>query len=527
MAIGKIAATDTAIADAGRPPAHPYVRLSGVSKSFSGVTVLRDIDIDFMPGEIHGLIGENGAGKSTVGKIVGGYYSRTTGEIEAFGERVGHWEPPLALASGIAMMHQELQLVPELSVAENVFLGIEHSRAGLLARNEEDRHRAVAAFAGFDLDPSAPAGSLSIADQQKVEIMRALAREAKVIVMDEPTSSLTADEAERLHEVMRRLKERGCTIIYVSHFLDHVLDVCDTITVMRDGAVIRTAAAADETKESLVAAMIGRANAEVTYPDRPPMPARTGTPRLRVRGLTTETGLHDISFDLYPGEILGLVGLVGSGRTEIARAIFGADSAISGEVLLDGDSYAQRSPHESIRRGLAMVPEDRRKEGLVLTQPVRPNMTLPYLASFAKYGLVESGRERSSVRRSIDYLGVLPARIDGEVANLSGGNQQKVVLGKWIMRDPKLVILDEPSRGVDIGARRRIHEFVGETARRGAAVLVISSEIEEVMGLAHRACMVSEGRMIGEFDPAETNVDAVLWQLFQAQGKQDEAKREI
>ena len=496
----------------------PCISLSGVSKSFSGVEVLRDVSIDFMPGEIHGLIGENGAGKSTVGKIVGGYYSRSSGDVAVFGERVAQWNPPLALARGVAMMHQELQLVPALSVAENVFLGIENSRAGFLVGDEARRLADIAAFAGFDLDPTASAGSLSIADQQKVEIMRALAREARVIVMDEPTSSLTHDEAERLHGVMRKLRDRGCTIIYVSHFLDHVLDVCDTVTIMRDGAVIRTSPAASETKASLIAAMIGRPAADVAYPPLPPEPDRTGTPLLSVRGLATATGVRGADIHIHPGEIVGLVGLVGSGRTEIARAIFGADPSVAGTVTVAGEPYPDRSPSASVERGLAMVPEDRRKQGLILTQAVRPNMTLPHLSAFAGFGLVRSGRERSEARRLIDYFGVQPGHVDGAIVNYSGGNQQKVVMGKWILGDPRIVILDEPSRGVDVGARRRIHEFIGETARRGAAILLISSEIEEVMGLAHRAYTVSGGRVTGAFVPAETTVDEVIWRLFHEQG---------
>ncbi|MFN3546633.1 MAG: sugar ABC transporter ATP-binding protein [Mesorhizobium sp.] len=512
------AGNEGATAAAAKQASAPCISLSGVSKSFSGVDVLRGVSIDFMPGEIHGLIGENGAGKSTVGKIVGGYYSRSSGEVTVFGDRVAQWDPPAALARGVAMMHQELQLVPALTVAENVFLGIENSRGGFLLGDEERRLAGIAAFAGFDLDPAAQAGSLSIADQQKVEIMRALAREARVIVMDEPTSSLTHDEAERLHAVMRKLRDRGCTIIYVSHFLDHVLDVCDTVTVMRDGAVIRTAPAAKESKASLIAAMIGRPASDVAYPPLPPEPDRTGAPLLSVRGLTAATGVRGVDLDVHPGEIVGLVGLVGSGRTEIARAIFGADPSTEGMVTIAGEPYADRSPSASVERGLAMVPEDRRKQGLVLTQTVRPNMTLPHLSRFARFGLLRSARERAEARRLIDYFGVQPGHVDGAVVNYSGGNQQKVVMGKWILGDPRIVILDEPSRGVDVGARRRIHEFIGETARRGAAILLISSEIEEVMGLAHRAYTVSGGRVTGDFVPAATTVDDIIWRLFHEQG---------
>jgi ABC-type sugar transport system ATPase subunit len=491
-----------------------YVRLIDIGKEFSGVRVLRDVNLDFRAGEIHALVGENGAGKSTVGKIVGGYYSRSSGALEIFGHQVGAWDAARALQHGIAMMHQELQLVPELTVAQNVFLGIEHNKASFLRGDEPDRLAAVIAVCGFALDPRARAGSLSLADQQKVEIMRAIARDARVIVMDEPTSSLTADEAERLHETMRKLRAMGRTIIYVSHFLDHVLSIADRVTIMREGAVVRTADVAQETKASLVSGMLGSPEADVSYLAKVPPPSHGPTPLLRVENLASKTGVKDASFEVHAGEIVGLIGLVGSGRSEIARAIFGADPATAGTVELDGQRYAKRSPEASIARGLAMVPEDRRKQGLVLTQTVRPNMSLPHLSSFSTAEFLRPTEEKQAVKRLIDYFAVSPRRIDGDVALYSGGNQQKVLLGKWIMKDPKLVILDEPSRGVDLGARRRIHEFIVDLAKQGAGVLLISSEIEEVLGLAHRAYLVRAGHIFKEIVPEEQGMDRILWSLF-------------
>ncbi|MDO6966411.1 sugar ABC transporter ATP-binding protein [Rhizobium alvei] len=490
-----------------------YVRLIDVGKEFSGVRVLRNINLDFRKGEIHALVGENGAGKSTVGKIAGGYYSRSSGDLEIFGEAVSHWDPAAALKSGIAMMHQELQLVPELTVAQNVFLGIENNRGSFLTNDEPARLAAVIEVCGFQLDPNARAGSLSLADQQKIEIMRAIARDAKVIVMDEPTSSLTADEADRLHATMRRLRAMGRTIIYVSHFLDHVLSIADRVTIMREGAVVRTGSIAEETKASLVAGMLGDAGADVSYLDKTP-PVRGAPPLLSVRGLVSDNGVKGADLEIHPGEIVGLIGLVGSGRTEIARAIFGADKTTAGAVMFDGKDYDDRSPRESVARGLAMVPEDRRKQGLVLSQTVRPNMTLPHLGIFSAGGFMKTGAERNAVRSLIDYFGVSPRHVDGDVVHYSGGNQQKVLLAKWIMEEPKLVILDEPSRGVDLGARRRIHEFIVELARKGAGVLLISSEIEEVLGLAHRAYLVREGRTFREIVPEEQGMDQILWALF-------------
>lgn len=491
-----------------------HVRLINVSKEFAGVRVIRDVSLDFRRGEIHALVGENGAGKSTVGKIAGGYYSRTTGDLEIFGEAVGQWDPAIALKRGVAMMHQELQLVPELTVAQNVFLGIENHRTGLLVGDEAARLAGVVDICGFDLDPYALAGNLSIADQQKIEIMRAIAREAKVIVMDEPTSSLTADEADRLHRTMARLREMGRTIIYVSHFLDHVLAVADRITIMREGVVVRTADAKQETKASLVSGMLGQQESDVAYLDKTRPPPRTGIPLLSVRNLSARTGVRNVDIDVHPGEIVGLIGLVGSGRTEIVRAIFGADQATGGDVRIDGAAYDDRSPKGSVERGLVMVPEDRRKQGLVLSQAVRPNMTLPHLGAFSLRGLLRPREEKDAVMRLIDYFGVNPRHVDGDIAHYSGGNQQKVLLAKWIMQAPRLVILDEPSRGVDLGARRRIHEFIVDLARRGAGVLLISSEMEEVLGLAHRAYLVRNGGVTEEIVPEETSMDQVLWSLF-------------
>jgi ribose transport system ATP-binding protein len=490
------------------------VRLEKIEKSFGPTRVLNAIDLDFRAGEVHAIVGENGAGKSTVGKIIGGYYSFDAGRLEVFGEAVGSWTPRRALQRGIAMIHQELQLVPALSVADNVFLGIEENAAGVLRGTEIDRFRGLDQRCGFGLDPAAKVRSLRIADRQKVEIMRAIARDARVIIMDEPTSSLTADETERLHEVIAWLAGDGRTVIYVTHFLDHSLATADRVTVMRDGEVVRTSPVANETKASLVEAMLGEP-ADVAFPPIPPAPDRNAPPLLEVRGLTTDSGLHDVSLAVSGGEIVGLVGLVGSGRSETLRAIFGADPLRGGEILIAGEPYRTPSPTASVRRGLALIPEDRRKQGLVLTQVVRPNVSLPHLAAINCFGVVAESAERRRVRGLIDHFGVTPAAVDGRVALYSGGNQQKVLLSKWMFGTPRVVLLDEPSRGVDIGARRRIHDFVVELAAGGAAVLLVSSEIEEVIGLSHRAYLMSRGRIVGEVEAQAATVEDVLFRLFE------------
>ena len=488
------------------------IRATGLGVSFAGLSVLRNITLDIAAGEIHGLVGENGAGKSTLGKVLGGYYTATTGKLSVFGQPARPWNPRAALARGVALMHQELQLVPALTVAQNVFLGIEDKRFGILRGTESARLAGLMASSGFALDPDAIVSTLSIANRQKIEILRALAREARVIVMDEPTSSLAKDEVTQLHQTMRALRDNGRTVIYVSHFLDDILSVSDRVTVLRDGDHVLTTEAASLTKGKIVAAMLGGEKTETPFP---PKQLSHGRPMLELVGLTTAS-VRDVSLTIRAGEIVGLIGLVGSGRTEIARAILGADSS-SGTVKVDGQPYNDRSPFAATARGLVMVPEDRRKQGLVMALPVRPNMTLPHLLRFSLRGIMRRAEESRIALEWIDYFRVRPANPEGDISSYSGGNQQKVLIGKWLIGDPKVVILDELSRGVDVGARQRIHEAIADLATRGAAVLVISSEIEEVLGLAHRAYIVDKGCIVEEIDPAITDEATVLAALFRHQ----------
>lgn len=493
----------------------PAIRAKGIGVSFAGVSVLRDVTLDILPGEVHGLIGENGAGKSTLGKVLGGYYQATAGDLEVYGKRVGAWDPHSALASGVAIMHQELQLVPALTVAQNVFLGIEDQRWGVLKSTEARRLEALMEASGFSLDPHAVVADLPIADQQKIEILRALARNARVIVMDEPTSSLSKSEVVQLHDAMHALREEGRTVIYVSHFLDDILSVSDRITVLRDGDLVQTVNSNEVTKSDLVASMLGGGKTETPFPEkkRPVDPVTA----LEVKGITSDNGTQDASLVVGKGEIVGLIGLVGSGRSEIVRAIIGADLCTGGTVLLNGEPFENRSLAKSNSRGLVMVPEDRRRHGLVMTMPVKANMTLPHLSRFATSGVINNAKERKRARELIEYFQVRPAIIDGDVSKFSGGNQQKVLLGKWLMEDPGVVVLDEPSRGVDVGARQRIHEAIAELAASGAAILIVSSEIDEVLGLAHRAYIVDRGRIVEEIDPDTNDEAAILAALFNHQ----------
>ena len=492
------------------------LRARGISVRFGDVEVLSQVDVDIAAGSIHGLIGENGAGKSTLGKVLGGYYRASAGTLEVFGQTVSRWDPPTALAHGVAIMHQELQLVPHLTVAQNVFMGIEDHRFGVLRRNEAQRLQALMDSSGLHLDPNAVTVELPIADQQKIEILRALARQAQVIVMDEPTSSLSNAEVSQLHRIMQTLRDEGRTVIYVTHFLDHILETCDTVTVLRDGEMVRTRPAGGLTKRDLVSDMLGGDKAETVFPVK----ARPAAPKplFEVTNLVAR-GVHVDQLSIGAGEIVGLMGLVGSGRTEIARAIVGADPA-SGQMRLDG----QPIPHDiagATEAGLVMVPEDRRKEGLVMALPVRANITLPHLARFARSGVMSFRRERTRTQAAIDRFSVRPGAIDGDISRYSGGNQQKVLLAKWLEGAPKLVILDEPSRGVDVGARETIHQAIAALAASGAGVLLISSEIEEVLGLAHRAYLVEGGRLIDEVDPDTVTEAEVLQALFHNQAPEE------
>ena len=489
------------------------VAANRLGKRFGATQALDDVSVDFQAGEVHALVGENGAGKSTLGKILAGVYRADKGSVEIDGEPVGRWDATRAQQRGIVLIAQELSLVAERSVAENVFLGREPRRFGVLTRGLEDRYAKLEDRCRFGLDPRARVGSLRIADQQKAEIMRALAREARVIVMDEPTSALTADEAAKLHNLIAWLREEGRTVIYVTHFLDAVLEHCDRVTVMRDGRVVRTAPCSEETKESLVEGMLGR-SLDMTFPDRPPAPP-PAEPLLRLTDVHRGEAVRGVSLEVRPGEIVGLAGLVGSGRSEIARLVFGADAPDAGEVMVAGSVVTRNSPRRSVRDDVALIPEDRRAQGLVLARSVSENITLPHLHRFSRGGLLSRQRSRKVAAELIDRLNVQPPRLDGVVAGFSGGNQQKVLFAKWLVGDPRLIVLDEPTRGVDIGNKHRIYELIVDLARGGAAVLLISSELEEVMELSHRVYLIREGEVIGEVDPAGTTADDVLYRLFE------------
>ena len=489
------------------------VELRRVSKRFGATQALDDVSVRMEPGEIHALVGENGAGKSTVGKIIGGLYVPDSGQLLVDGIDIGRWDPPSALSAGIATIQQELSLVPDQSVAENVFLGIEHASFGVLTGSVIGRYEELDATIGFNIPGDQMVRDLRLADQQKVEILRALARDARLIVLDEPTSSLSRDESDRLHEVVASLRDQGRTLVFVSHFLDEVLSIADRITVMRDGEIVRTGPAAAETKDSLIEGMLGR-SLEVNFPALPSV--QTTAPVVYSTENLCGSMPQDICIEVRAGEILGLAGLVGSGRTELARLIAGVDVVMAGRAWLDGDELPALNPATAITRGVVMLPEDRRSLGLVLTQNVRENITLPRLRTFQRLGRIRSVKEKGAVREIIEKLNIQPPRVDGELRHYSGGNQQKALFAKWTLERPKLIVLDEPTRGVDIGAKRGIYDAIVEVAQAGSAVILISSELEEVLFMSHRLALIAGGRIIDEAKSADLTVEKILDRLFYA-----------
>lgn len=490
-----------------------HVALRGVGKRFGGVVALAGIDLEIERGSIHGLVGENGAGKSTLGKIVAGVYRPDEGELWVDGRRAVFHSPRDALRAGITIIAQEPTLVPHRSVLENVFLGIENAVAGVVdERAMRRRFAELAEQAQIDLPPRALARVLRVADQQKVEVLRALARNARLIVMDEPTSALTTDESERLFELVERLRAQGTTIIYVSHFLEEVLRLVDTVTVLRDGRIVRTSPAREETPDRLVQAMLGR-SMELAFPEKS-YPPDDAPVVLSVRGLSRPPHVADVSFDIRAGEILGLAGLIGSGRSEVARAIFGADGRTSGEILIDGKRVQVRSPREAVRHGIVMLPEDRKTQGLLMLRSIVSNVTLPRLGAVSRLGVVAASKERRAAVGLMTRVDVRAKGPSARVSTLSGGNQQKVLFAKWLFAQPRVFLADEPTRGVDVGAKRAIYELIRSLAAEGKAVLLISSEHEEVLGLAHRVLVMRGGRIVAELDRDTMSEDAVLRAAF-------------
>jgi ABC-type sugar transport system ATPase subunit len=469
--------------------------MEGIVKSFPGVRALRGVGLELYPGEVLALMGENGAGKSTLIKVLGGAHRPDAGSVEVAGKPAAIADPAAAQRAGIAVIYQEFNLVPALSARANLFLGQERSRLGFL-RGGQERRRARELFGrlGVVIDPEAPCSSLSVAQQQLVEIAKALAADARILVMDEPTAALTGQETARLFEIIRGLKAHGIGIIYVSHRLAEVFAVADRILVLRDGEHVATRPAAGVTADSLIEMMVGR-KLESEFPRRQ---VTVGPERLVVRDLRRGEAVRGVSFALRRGEVLGLTGLVGAGRTETARLLFGADRADGGTVELDGVRLRLRSPRDVIRHGIALLTEDRKAQGLVMGRSVRENFALASLPRLSLAGFVRARRERAQLDHYVRALRIKLSRQEEAARNLSGGNQQKVVLARWLQTDSRVLIFDEPTRGIDVGAKYEIYQLINDLAGRGKSILLISSELPEVLGMADRILVMRGGRIAGE-----------------------------
>jgi ABC-type sugar transport system ATPase subunit len=481
--------------------------LRDVTKTYGATTALDQVSLSVNAGAIHGLVGENGAGKSTLGKIVGGIVQPDGGTVEVRGRAVRYGSPRDAIEDGIAVMGQEIALVPAMSVLENVFLGAEKR----VTRSERDElYRSLTERVGFRPSARARVDSLSISEQQRVQILRALARGATILVMDEPTSSQHREELRKLHEVFAELRDGGMTIIYVSHFLDDVVALADDVTVLRSGRVVDRVRASETTPEQLLRSMLGQ-QLETAFPQRARGGKTSDPPALEVRGLSQGDALRGISVDVRRGEIVGLAGLVGSGRTELARCIFGIDGYDEGAVAVHGEPLRRGSPTAAIGAGVAYVPEDRITQGLLQNLSLEDNIVLPHLRSI----VVKRRRERATALRYAAEAGVTPLRLAGAPEILSGGNQQKVLLAKWLCGQPQVLILDEPTRGVDVGAKAAIYHLIAGLADlQGLAVLLISSELEEIVELSDRVFVLHDGCVAAEYEGEEIDGERIMRAAF-------------
>jgi rhamnose transport system ATP-binding protein len=490
------------------PVAPPLVELRGIAKRYGGVQALTDVSFSIASSTVHALVGENGAGKSTLVKILTGVVHPDEGELALDGEPQRISDPQAAHRLGIVAMYQEPTVFQDLTVAENVFAG-RHPRTGVGAvdwgamRGEAAR---VLDELGVDFGPSTPVRGLGVADRQLLEIAKALSSSARLLIMDEPTAALSPHEVENLFATVRRLRERGVAVVFISHRLEEVSEIADTITVLRDGRHIATRPAAEVSHGQLIRLMVGR-SLDALFPKEE---AEIGDVVLRARGLTRRGVFSNVSFELKRGEIVGLAGFVGSGRTEVARSIFGIDPLDRGELAIDGRPFRPRSPRATLRRGLAYLPEDRLHQGLVQPMSVGENVSLAVLPELTPGGLLRPGRERSLARRFMDQLRIKATSPAQVVRSLSGGNQQKVVLAKWLAAEPRILILDEPTHGVDVGTKADVHRTISHLAAQGLTILLISSELPEVLGMSDRVLVMREGRLVAEFARAEATEERVI-----------------
>ncbi|WP_339265886.1 sugar ABC transporter ATP-binding protein [Paenibacillus sp. FSL K6-1330] len=487
------------------------IQMEGITKGFPGVLALNNCRFELLRGEVHALMGENGAGKSTMMKILTGVYQKDAGTITYKGQPVDLTNPKAAQDAGISMIHQELNLAPDLTVAQNIFIGREPRRKLRLFLDEQALNRQVKELferMGLDMDPSIKVSELTVAKQQMVEIAKALSYSADVLVMDEPTAALSETEIEDLFRIIRQLREGGVGIVYISHRMDEIKRITDRITVMRDGQYIDTVSTAEVTTQDIISKMVGRQIYETSKPERSAGERETV---LEVKGLNQGRTLKDINFTLKKGEILGIAGLVGAGRTELARAIFGADRIQSGEIHVHGRKITIKGPHDAVRQGIGYLSEDRKRYGCVVDLDVKSNVAIASYGNFVcPGGWMSTARIREQAEEIVSRLKVKTPHVDQEVKYLSGGNQQKVVIGKWLTRDCDILIFDEPTRGIDVGAKSEIYRLLNDLTAQGKSIIMISSELPEILRMSHRILVMCEGRITGELEHEEATQESIM-----------------
>ncbi len=486
----------------------PRLRFETISKSFPGVKALTDVSFEVAPGEIHGLLGENGAGKSTLLRILSGVFRPTAGTVFVDGTAVAFKKPMDARGAGIAMIHQELQQVPHLSVAQNMFLGhsITHLGGMFVSRREQEA-RAAEALSMIDrtIDPAAPISSLKVAQRQIVEIGRALLDKAKVIAMDEPTSSLTPSEFDRLAEVIASLSASGVSIIYVSHKMDEVFHICQRASVMRDGKLVGVVDLNTVSEKDVIAMMVGRELMQEEHNS-----FVTNTVKLEAKNLSSAAKVRDVSFTLHKGEVLGIAGLVGSGRTELLRLVAGVDRLSAGSILIDGKTVGFSNPRDAIAAGIGLVPEERKREGIIPLRPVSTNMALASLPSFASAGMISTGKLRGVARDLLKRVNLRPFQLDRPIRLFSGGNQQKAIIARWLAAKSHILLFDEPTRGIDVGAKSEIYHLIEDLAREGHSIIVVSSELPEVIRLSDRVLVMRDGRIAADIPRDQLTEGAIV-----------------
>ncbi|ARI75635.1 sugar ABC transporter ATP-binding protein [Halobacillus mangrovi] len=489
---------------------HPFVHMKEIEKAFSGNQVLKKVNLDILPGEVHALMGENGAGKSTLIKVLTGIHAKDGGKVEVKGKERTFSNPKQAEKEGIVVIHQELNIIPHLTVAENMFLGKERTlrRTGILKKKEMYQQTLdnLKRLGVTNIDPNETAGDLSVGKQQMIEIALAISTNAEMIIMDEPTAALTDREIESLFKVIESLREQKVSIVYISHRMEEIFQICDRITVLRDGEYIGTERVNDTNFEAVVKMMVGRELGER-------FPARTttiGERILEVKHLSREDWFEDINFHVNKGEILGVAGLMGAGRTEIMEAIFGAKKKKSGDILLDGKPLSIKHPRDAIQSGIGFITEDRKDEGLVLHLSIRENIALTNMKAISNKGWISSQKETKLIDELIERLHVRTTGREQDVKSLSGGNQQKVVIAKWLGIQPRVLILDEPTRGVDVGAKKEIYHIMNELTEHGVAIIMVSSELPEVLGVSDRIMVIHEGKVARIFNREEANQERIM-----------------